>query len=306
MHSSTIRTPLAALLAGRIRANGPMSFAEFMETCLYHPELGYYSRPELQRHRDYYTSVDVHPIFGRLLARQFAEMWDVLGKPNPFWLVECGAGSGRLAGHILDFVERNFGELYSALRYVAVESSAGRRLAHAASLSRHFDANRITSSPEIPPEVPAGCVFSNELLDALPVHRVIRERGALREIFIGLKEDELIEIKGALSTPAIGEYFSRQRIELMEGQQAEAGLAACQWIERAGVRLGRGFIVSIDYGHEASELYNERHMRGTLLAYEHHRTSEEYSRAPGDQDLTAHVNFTALDLWGRSAGLERA
>lgn len=306
MTPSTIRTPLAALLAGRIRANGPMTFAEFMEACLYHPEVGYYSRADTPRYRDYYTSVDVHPIFGRLLARQFHEMWIVLEKPNPFWLVECGAGSGRLAGHILDFIEKHFSEFYSTLRYVAVESSAGRRSAHAAAFARHLNANRISSSSEISQEVPAGCIFSNELLDALPVHRVIRERGVLHEIFVGLKDEDLIETSGDLSTPLIAEYFSRQQIELAEDQQAEVGLAACKWIEIAGTRLGRGFIVTIDYGHEAGELYNERRMRGTLLAYEQHRTSEEYNRAPGEQDLTAHVNFTALDLWGRSAGLERA
>jgi SAM-dependent MidA family methyltransferase len=306
MTPPAVRTPLAALLAGRIRASGPITFAEFMEACLYHPEYGYYSRAESRRHADYYTSVDVHPIFGRLLARQFHQMWMVLDRPDQFWLVECGAGSGRLAGHILDFIEKQFGEFYSALRYVAVERSAGRRSAHAAALARHSNANRVTSAPEIPPEVPVGCIFSNELLDALPVHRVIRERGALREIFVGLKGEELIETSGALSTPAIAEYFSRQRIELAEDQQAEAGLAACKWIESAGARLGRGFILTIDYGHEVDELYNERHMRGTLLAYEQHRTCEDYDRAPGEQDLTAHVNFTALDLWGRSAGLERA
>jgi SAM-dependent MidA family methyltransferase len=305
MAPAAVRTPLAALLAGRIRANGPMTFAEFMEACLYHPEHGYYSQAESIRHADYYTSVDVHPIFGRLLARQFHEMWEVLGKPKQFWLVECGAGSGRLAGHILDFIERQFVEFYSAMHYVAVERSESRRAAHAAAFERHSRANHASSAAEIPQEVPVGCIFSNELLDALPVHRVIRERGALHEIFIGLKVDDLIEISGVLSTPGIVEYFSRQRIELVEGQQAEAGLAVCNWIESAGIRLGRGFVLTIDYGHEAAELYNERHMRGTLLAYEQHRTSESYDRAPGKQDLTAHVNFTAVDVWGRSAGLER-
>jgi SAM-dependent MidA family methyltransferase len=306
MLARAVRTPLATLLADRIRARGPLTFAEFMETSLYHPQHGYYSRAESRRFADYYTSVDVHPIFGRLLARQFQQMWTVLGRPEPFWLVEAGAGSGRLAGHILDLIEKYFPEMYPVLRYVAVEASAGRRAARAAALAKHVSAKRAISAAEMPLGIPIGCVFSNELLDALPVHRVVCERGELREIHVGIAGEEFIEVTAPLSTPLIAEYFSRQGIELAEGQQAEAGLAACRWIEDAGGRLGRGFVLTVDYGHEASELHNERHMRGTLLAYERHRTSEDFYRAPGEQDLTAHVNFTALDLWGRPAGLERA
>jgi len=134
---------------------------------------------------------------------------------------------------------------------------------------------------------------------------VVRAQGELCELYVGLDGEEFCEQPGPPSTPALAEYFHAQGIRLVEGQQAEAGLAACDWIENAGRRLGRGFLLTVDYGHEARELYNQRHMRGTLLAYEQHRASEDFFRAPGEQDLTAHVNFTALDLWGRRAGLER-
>ncbi len=305
MPQRAVRTPLAALLADSIRASGPISFAEYMEACLYHPEYGYYSRAESRRFADYYTSVDVHPVFGRLLARQLHEVWALLGRPEPFFLVEAGAGHGRLAGHILDFAERHLDGFYSALRYVAVEASAARRAAHTTALGRHIEAGCASSTAELPPEIPVGCIFSNELLDALPVHRVVQEEGKLREIYVDLSGEDFVQRPGPLSSPLLAEYFTEQRIELAEGQQAEAGLAAYRWMEEVSQRLGRGFVLTIDYGHEAAELYGERHMRGTLLAYEQHRASEDYFRAPGEQDLTAHVNFTALDHWGRRAGLAR-
>jgi len=305
MNRSATRTPLAQLFAERIRERGAITFAEYMRECLYHAEFGYYSRAAATRFADYYTSVDVHPIFGRLLARQLAEMWALLGRPEPFWVVEAGAGTGRLAKHVLDFAAGDLREFYAALRYVAVERSPQRRAAQASALDAHIAAGRASSAADLPPKIPAGCIFSNELLDAMPVHRVVRDAGALREIYVGHDREEFREQLGALSTPALAEYFQAQGIELRPGQQAEAGLAACEWIAEAGRRLARGFVLTVDYGHEAPELYNERHLRGTLLAYQQHRASEDFYRAPGEQDLTAHVNFTALDLWGRRAGLER-
>jgi SAM-dependent MidA family methyltransferase len=305
MPRSAIETPLARLLKARLRECGAITFAEYMRECLYHPDYGYYSARETRRFADYYTSVDVHPIFGRLLARQLGEMWELLGRPAPFRVVEAGAGIGRLAKHVLDFAARELRDFYGALHYVAVEISPARRAAQAAELADHVRAGRTSSAAELPAEIPVGCLFSNELPDALPVHRVTREQGALREIYVGLDGEELCGRPSPPSTPALEEYFRAQGIELPEGQQAEAGLAACEWIEDVGRRLGRGFVVTVDYGHEARELYNELHARGTLLAYQQHRASEDYFRAPGEQDLTAHVNFTALDLWGRRAGLVR-
>jgi len=305
MDRSVVRTPLAHLLAERMRERGAITFAEYMRECLYHPEHGYYSRLGASRFADYYTSVDVHPIFGRLLARQLAEMWALLGRPERFWAVEAGAGAGRLAGHVLEFAARELRDFYGALRYVAVERSAARRAALAAALASHAAAGHAFSAAELPAEIPAGCVLSNELLDALPVHRVVREQGALREIYVGLEGEEFREQHGPLSVPALAEYFAVQGIELREGQQAEAGLEACEWIADVGRRLARGFVLTVDYGREARELYDERHLRGTLLAYQQHRASEDFLRAPGEQDLTAHVNFTALELWGRRGGLAR-
>ena len=296
--------PLAALLAERIRRFGPITFAEYMRECLYHPVHGYYNQPEVRRFADYYTSVDVHPIFGRLLARQFAEMWEQLGCPSEFLLVEAAAGTGRLAGQILDFAREKLTDFYRALRYVAVERSPMRCDQMTARFAFHIAAGRCTASVEMPTKIPVGCVFSNELLDALPVNRVLQRNRTLQEIFVICRGEGFKEEPMPLSTCAISEYFAAQQIALIEGQQAEAGLEACDWIMEVGRRLQRGFVLTIDYGHEARDLFDTHHMAGTALAYAKHQASEKFYAAPGEQDLTAHVNFTALKMWGQRSGLE--
>jgi SAM-dependent MidA family methyltransferase len=299
-------TPLAELLAERIRRQGPITFADYMRECLYHPVHGYYSKAESKRFADYYTSVDVHPIFARLLARQFVEMWEGLGRPAEFTVVEAGAGAGRFASQVLDFSEAKLPGFYAALRYVAMERSALRREQATIRSQRHSATGHFTASAEIPALIAAGCIFSNELIDALPVHRVVMNGGAMKEIFVGFRDGRFVDLVAPLSTCAISEYFAAQEITLNDGQHAEAGLEASDWINEIGRRLERGYVLTIDYGHPAADLFDERHMRGTLLAYQNHRTGEEFYSSPGEQDLTAHVNFTALELWGKRAGLETA
>jgi SAM-dependent MidA family methyltransferase len=300
-------TPLAITLAKHIHAWGPITFAKYMDACLYDPQYGYYTRAEQFPRRDYFTSVDASPVFGRLLARQFQEMWLQFDRPAEFLLVELGAGPGTLAAQILDFTAESFPEFYSALQYVAVERSAARRAAAAAvgSLAKHLAAKHLAMAWDRPAQIPCGCIFSNEFFDALPVHRLVREGNELREIYVGLGANGLCEQFGPLSSPALAEYLTEQGITLHEGQLAEVNLEACARIAEVGARLGRGFALTIDYGRKAEELYDHRHMRGTLLAYEKHRASESFFRAPGEQDLTAHVNFTALERHGRLVGLRR-
>lgn len=302
--AATAQTPLARELAKRIASNGPITFAEYMETCLYDPAHGYYSRPERTRFADYYTSVDVHPIFGRLITRQLDEMWRLLDRPVLFEVVEAGAGVGRLAGHILDFAAARLPDFYSALKYLAVERSQARRAAHTATIGGHLAAGRAESRAELPAQISAGCVFSNEVIDAMPVHRVDYREDHLREIYVRYERGRIMDAPGPLSTRRIEEYFRRQGIALADGQEAEAGLEACDWIAESGRKLQRGFVLTVDYGYEARQLYSEQRMKGTLLSYRDHRVSDDFYAAPGEQDLTSHANFTALELWGRDAGLE--
>lgn len=198
---------------------------------------------------------------------------------------------------------------YSGLRYLTAEISPSRRESQSDLLAKHARARRFSAHPAIPTQIHVGCILSNELLDALPVHRVVQRGSAFKEIYVGLEGDSasrLIELEGGLSTPAISDYFRTGGISLQNDQLAEAGLAAASWIESAGAALQRGFAITIDYGREAGELYNSLHMRGTALAYFHHQASENFYAAPGEQDLTAHVNFTALDLAASRTGLHRA
>ena len=300
---SSSETPLAAILAERIRRFGPITFAEYMREALYHPLHGYYTRPEALRFADYYTSADLHPIFGRLLARQFCEMWERMGRPAQFTIVEAGAGTGRLAEHILEFVCGALPAFFSVLHYVAVERSPARTDQLAERLLKFIREDKCRASIEIPVRIPSGCVFSNELLDAMAVHRVIQEAGLLLELFVERDQNGFREASRPLSTCAISEYFASQQVRLSDGQRAEAGLEACDWIMEIGRRLERGFVLTVDYGHEADELYDAHHMSGTMLAYAAHQAKEDYYAAPGRQDLTAHVNFTALKKWGERAGL---
>ena len=297
--------PLVEILASRIRANGPLTFAEYMEACLYHPEFGYYTKPAQQGRRDYFTSVDVGPLFGGFLARQIHEMWATLGGPSHFEIVEAGAGTGALAKHILDFAAVKFPDFYESLRYRAVEYSEPRRMVATAGLTRHTKAKRFESSGDLPAEISCGCIFSNEFFDALPVHRVLGDANGLRELYVEHSENGFYEQPGPMSRPALALYFERHGITLLPDQQAEVNLKACRWIREAGTRLTTGYVLTIDYGYEAAELFDARHMRGTLLAYERHRASEKYFRAPGEQDLTSHVDFTAIDRAGQRGGLAR-
>jgi SAM-dependent MidA family methyltransferase len=297
-------SPLHSRLIERIRNDGPLTFADYMEACLYDPEFGYYSGNVDRRRADYYTSVDVSPVFGRLLARQLEEMWRALDRPAQFTIVEGGAAAGAPARHVLDFAEERLPEFYSASHYVAAEISAPRRELARAALARHVSAGRATIAAHMP-NLDSGCIFSNELVDAFPVHRVVMTTAGLREIFVDAQEDRFVESELPLSSPEISEFFARQNTPLRPGQQAECGLAACRWIEDVGRKMARGFVLTVDYGHEARVLFDERHMNGTLLAYARHRVSEDFYRSPGLQDLTSHVNFTAMDLWGQAAGLRR-
>lgn len=297
------RTPLTDILIERIRQHGPLPFAAFMEACLYHPQHGYYTRAAAESPaRDYFTSPDTGSLFARLLARQLHEMWQALGQPRTFTLLECGAGSGKLAAQILTAAVEQAHLFALTLRAVLVERSP--RLQEQAKNALAEFGDRVEVRGDFPHRPLTGCALSNELMDALPVYRVVQRGDRLREICVGSRDNELVEVEGEVSTPALASYLRQYGSPLEDGQIAEVQLAALDWLTQAAAALERGFLLTIDYGYSARELYGPAHQRGTLLAFRRHRAHEDWLASPGEQDLTAHVNFTALQEKGKELGLE--
>jgi SAM-dependent MidA family methyltransferase len=299
--------PLKRIILDLLARERRMTFERYMALCLYHPECGYYAqgRERTGVRGDYFTSPDLHPIFARLVARQAAEMWERLGRPETFTWVEMGPGGGWFARDFLEFTSHALPEFDRALDYVAVES-APRALRV---LRARLDEGGIRSRVRLVENLEAlhavtGCFFSNELVDAFPVSVVTRVRGSFREIYVVAEGEELGERPGPMSDPAVAAYVARYAQELENDHRVEVNLRALDWLRAVASKLARGFVLTIDYGDLAERLYTPDRPRGTLLAYEGHRATEDYFKAPGEQDLTAHVNFSALMDTGRSAGLE--
>ncbi len=305
---------LHQLIAQRIQSSpqGRITFAEFMDLALYHPQLGYYARPEITigTRGDYYTSTSVSSVFGELLGEQIADMWIRLGQPISFQVVEMGAGSGALARDLLRYIGDRYQDLSSVMEYRILERSPGL----IAQQQQQLQGIRGVSwwvLDQIPPESITGCFLSNELVDALPVHRVEWRCGQLREIYVGIDPDSgnFTEILGNLSTPQIQDYFDHLGISLHsgeypEGYRTEINLAALDWLSQIARCLHHGYVLTIDYGYTADRYYHPRRSQGTLLCYHQHTTHADPYIQVGEQDLTAHVDFSALQLWGSRVGLE--
>lgn len=306
---------LCAVIAEQI-ANSPqrrITFAEYMDLALYHPEYGYYSSNAVKigfKDSDFFTSPSFGTDFGELLAVQFVQMWEILGRPVPFSLVEMGAGLGLLALHILSYLHLHHPDLFEALEYVIVEKSPGLRQEQQQCL-QNFPV-RWCNLADIPTDAITGCFFSNELVDALPVHQFILEAGEVREIYVttGNEGDTLfVEVTGEVSTTRLREYFDLVGIDLAptvyeDGYRSEINLVALDWLSIVADRLQRGYVLTIDYGHPAHRYYNPRRSQGTLQCYYQHRYHNNPYINIGQQDITAHVDFTALEKWGEQCGLE--
>ena len=283
-----------------------MTFERYMQLCLYHPEFGYYMQhgERTGTGGDYFTSADLSPVFARLVAKQAAEMWEILERPSSFQWVEMGAGRGLFAQEFLAWARAQFPEFHKSLNYVVVEPGPRpRERIHKRLESIQSSRVRMTESLEGLGTV-TGCFFSNELVDALPVAVVTRANGHLKEIYVKAEGDELIETLGPISDSAIAAAVARYANQLDEGHRAEVCLSAARWIRSVAEKLAGGFVVTIDYGDWAERLFTPERPRGTLLAYRHHQASEDFYSEPGETDLTAHVNFSALVNEGADAGLE--
>jgi SAM-dependent MidA family methyltransferase len=309
-------------IVAEIEGSGPMTFARFMDLALYDPDRGYYTRPDdIMESRigwsgDYYTSCDVHPMLAQALFRQVQQVDALLERPDPFAVVEMGAGKGLLARDFLRECAIKDRPLLDRLRYHLIERSPAMRAAQRSNLD-----HLLTVSPcaldhvcwldaleEMASNSITGAFLSNELVDAFPVHRVRIEQGVPREVRVGFKDGRFVEHLSEPS-PAVREYLedlNHLGIRLREGQIAEINLHALEWMKHVARILARGIALTIDYGHTAQDLYGPERSRGSLLCYHEQRLSDDPYTRVGLQDLTAHVNFTALAATGDAHGLRVA
>ncbi|MDB9307307.1 class I SAM-dependent methyltransferase [Aphanizomenon sp. CS-733/32] len=319
-------SPLCQAITHRIITSPQkrITFAQYMEMVLYHPEYGYYSSDAIKigfRGSDFFTSASLGADFGELLAKQFHQMWEILDQPIHFDLVEMGAGQGILASHILNYIQQEYPDFFGAVKYIIVEKSQSLKQQQQQRL-QDFAVNWCNLEG-IPSKSINGCFFSNELVDAFPVHQFILAAGELREIYVTLAElnreiseiqiirDPLfMEVIGEPSTPQLGEYFKLVGIDLSQntyenGYRSEINLAALNWLGIVADCLERGYVLTIDYGYPAHRYYNPRRSQGTLQCYYQHRHHDNPYINIGQQDITAHVDFTALSSWGERCGLKQ-
>ncbi|NEP00015.1 MAG: class I SAM-dependent methyltransferase [Symploca sp. SIO2E9] len=349
--------PLQQIIYNQIAAapQKRITFAEYMDLALYHPQQGYYATGAVNigSEGDFFTSPHLGKDFGELLARQFAQIWDILGKPTPFTLVEMGAGQGLLAADILSYLHSQHPDCFAAVEYIIVEKATGlisqqQQLLQKLKLPNQDNHQQLPvrwcSLEAIPENSITGCCFSNELVDALPVHQFVLQQRQLREIYVttadqlrvsrekeinlefesSLVEDiqnqqsspdsddeiKFVEVTDTPSTPRLREYFNWLGIDLLsgaycDGYRSEVNLAALEWLKNIANRLKRGFLLTIDYGYTAERYYLSARHQGTLQCYYHHRYHDDPYLYIGHQDITAHVNFTALERQGELCSLHK-
>ncbi|MBC8413408.1 MAG: SAM-dependent methyltransferase [Nitrospira sp.] len=298
---------LGRIIADRIRAGGAMTFEQFMKLALYHPEEGYYSSPDIRigRDGDFFTSPHLHPSFGAVIAKQLLEMWQITGRPDQFSVVEMGAGAGYLCKDIMDYLlttTKQNSSFIRALDYCIVEPfSHFKKLQKKTIGDYSADINWFSSLNEL--SGITGCILSNELLDAFSVH-VIEMQDELKEIYVDYNGSEFTEQPDKLSNLLIHDYINLFSIAFPAGYRTEVNLQMKDWLHDVAKSLDSGFVMSIDYGYSNAEYYTPERSSGTLLCYYNHEYNNNPYQHIGSQDMTAHVNFSALKIWGEQLGLQ--
>lgn len=285
----------------KIQIIGFISFETFMEMALYEPDSGYYTsqKTKIGREGDFYTSSHLHPVYGAMIGKQIEEMWEIMKRPSDFSIVEMGAGVGYLCKDMLDYLKRK--KMFDSLNYIIVEINPVMRENQKNLLSDFsHKAKWISSLKEL--NSIKGCILSNELLDSFPVH-LIEMEDEVKEVFVGVKGEELIEIKEKPSDE-ISNYLKEFSIELIKGYRTEINLKIKEWLKEINNVLKEGFIFTIDYGYPAWDYYSEERNRGTLLCYHRHQVIEDPYQNIGEQDITAHVNFSSVKKWGEGLGFK--
>ncbi|HET7026856.1 MAG TPA: SAM-dependent methyltransferase [Candidatus Limnocylindrales bacterium] len=294
---------LVARITAEIEAEGPMTFARFMELALYDPDHGYYSTAQARptRDGDFLTAPELHPIFGRAIARHVAAVWQRLGAPRDFTVREYGAGSGALGEAILEGIAHDEPALAATVRYAPAEHNSHRMAELRKRLAVAGFGDRLA-----PAEGPlVGVVLANEFLDALPVHRVRGAAdGGLRELIVTVADGRFTESETAPSTPLLAARLAADGVRLAPGQVADVRLADEAWLAEVARDLRGGVATIVDYALPAAELYRPARADGTLVAYLGHVAHDDLFRAVGRQDLTAHVDLTALERAAAAGGLE--
>ncbi len=284
---------MVEFIRGTIRAQGPVTFAWFMEQALYHPEHGYYSSgyARIGRGGDYFTNVSVGPLFGRLITAQFAEMWDALGQPDEFAIVEQGAHDGQFAQDVIEAARSHHPEFFRALRYRIIEPFSIPRARQEATL-KEFQVEWNDSLESMAPF--RGVHFSNELMDAMPVHLVKWHDGEWQERHVMERGGEFVFVDLPLSDPSLIEQLRKTSLPPNECYETEINLAALRWIETLAEKINEGFVVVVDYGHPRDEFYAPNRSAGTLRCYAEHRVISSPLSHLGQVDITAHVEWTSL------------
>ena len=296
---------LSDIIRRSIRQKGPISFRDFMEMALYYPGLGYYtsSKDKIGIRGDYYTSPHLTNIYGCLIAKQLEEMWLLLDKKE-FTVVEYGAGMGLLCKDILKQIKNNE-EFYDKLKYCIIEKSEAMRMKEQELIKNEgIESGKVGWYDSVNNiGLFNGCVLANEVLDNFSVHKVVMKEEGLMEVFVDYHK-EFIEVLKPASNE-LKNYFTQLNITLPVGFQTEVNLQAIDWLKEISASLQKGFVLTVDYGYASSELYQSYRRLGTMICYNNHAVNDLPYYDIGQQDITAHVNFSALNFWGNKFGLEK-
>jgi SAM-dependent MidA family methyltransferase len=295
---------LTDIIKDEMRKQGPITFARFMELALYHPEYGYYTSGNavIGKEGDFYTSPHVSNMFGRLISESYLKLKDKIGEDTCHF-VEMGAGHGYIAKDFLTHLSEYHKDEYSRCHYVIVERSGAMR-----------DKQRKTLGPlagnvawyksldEMSGKL-TGVFFSNELVDALPFHRIKQSADRLNELYVTFGQRGFMETLGKVSSPEIPMHLNRLGFRLKDDTCTEVNLEADKWLASVAAKMDKGFVITVDYGYPAWEYYSAERNNGTIMTFKDHRASEDPFQDVGERDITAHVDFTSLCMEGKEHGL---
>jgi SAM-dependent MidA family methyltransferase len=298
----TGKKELVEIILEEIKKRGGISFKDFMDFALYYPSLGYYTseKEKIGGYGDFFTSSELDPVFGQLLAKQFNEIYEKHFKDKKITIVEIGSGKGLLAYDILNEIKTKYPEFYDNVQFISIEKST-YHIDIQKQLLADFNVRWLEDLENL--ENIEGIIYSNELFDALPVHLIKKEKGKIYQLYLIEKSGEIQEDFRPASKEIL-EYLEELNIDIPEGMITEVNLLAKDLIQKIGEKLKKGFVFTIDYGYPSKELYKPYRMKGTLLCYYKHTYNENYYQNVGLQDITSHVNFSALVYYGKKSGLE--